>query len=249
MKENLYTRWSYTFLRREEFENIIMFYKQHKNLNLYLEYYYDDDEGEMLFMGNLKINIYFPYNIIETVKTILYEDYSFIEDDSDTFSLTAEEITELKESSGETVKLIESILKLDERFKELVKPKMKELRRRNISEIYILDKFPGEDKEQLTCIEDCQEDTRVQYLTKLDLTALIEVLKQLTEIIVKMFEQNTYGLDLSKSVCTVKQAQYKTISSNNRNKIISLITMDCSIIRKFVDDGNFIKENNKKEEN
>jgi hypothetical protein len=236
MKENPFTRWSYTLLRREEFENIIMFYKQHKNLNLYLEYYYEAEADEMLFMGNLKINIYFPYNIIGTVKTILYDDYSLIEDDSDTFNLTAEEIDELKEGSEKTIKLIEDILKLDERFKELVKPKEK-LKRRNISEIYILDKFPGEDKEQPTCIEDCQEDTRVQYLTKLDLTALIEVLKHLTETLVKMYEQNTYGVDLSKSVCAVKQEQYKAISSNNRYKILRVITMYCSMIRGFVDNG------------
>ena len=39
-------------------------------------------------------------------------------------------------------------------------------KRRNISGIYIFDKFPDEEKWQPTCIEDCQQETRRAWLMK-----------------------------------------------------------------------------------
>lgn len=38
-----------------------------------------------------------------------------------------------------------------------------ELKRRNLSGIYIFDTFPGEDKHQPTCLEDCQQETRREW--------------------------------------------------------------------------------------
>lgn len=45
-------------------------------------------------------------------------------------------------------------------------PEMKaeQYRRRNISSVYIFDKFPDEEKRQPTCIEDCQQETRRAWL-------------------------------------------------------------------------------------
>lgn len=40
--------------------------------------------------------------------------------------------------------------------------------RRNISGIYIFDKFEGEDKKSPTCFEDCQEETQLKWLETLD---------------------------------------------------------------------------------
>lgn len=40
----------------------------------------------------------------------------------------------------------------------------KELKRRDLSGIYIFDTFPGESHRQPTCIEDCQYETRRQLL-------------------------------------------------------------------------------------
>lgn len=39
-------------------------------------------------------------------------------------------------------------------------------KRRNISGIYIFDKFPDDEKRQPTCIEDCSQDTRRAWLMK-----------------------------------------------------------------------------------
>lgn len=40
-------------------------------------------------------------------------------------------------------------------------------KRRNISGIYIFDKFPTDEKRQPTCIEDCSQDTRREWLMKI----------------------------------------------------------------------------------
>ena len=47
-------------------------------------------------------------------------------------------------------------------------PKMKsqQHKRRNISGIYIFDKFPTDEKRQPTCIEDCQQETRRNWIMK-----------------------------------------------------------------------------------
>ena len=39
-------------------------------------------------------------------------------------------------------------------------------KRRNISGIYIFDKFPDDEKRQPTCIEDCQQATRREWVMK-----------------------------------------------------------------------------------
>lgn len=44
------------------------------------------------------------------------------------------------------------------------KMQSQQCKRRNISGIYIFDKFPNEDKRQPTCIEDCQQETRRKWI-------------------------------------------------------------------------------------
>ena len=47
------------------------------------------------------------------------------------------------------------------------------MKRYGLSGIYIFDKFPEEERRQPTCIEDCQEETRTQWLEGLEKEALI----------------------------------------------------------------------------
>lgn len=56
---------------------------------------------------------------------------------------------------------------------------MEELIRRNISGIYIFDKFPDEDERQPTCIEDCQQETRRKWCMGVDDTALRDTIEKL----------------------------------------------------------------------
>jgi len=51
---------------------------------------------------------------------------------------------------------------IDERF--WYKMQSQQHHRRNISGIYIFDKFPGEEKRLPTCIEDCQQATRRKWV-------------------------------------------------------------------------------------
>ena len=55
------------------------------------------------------------------------------------------------------------------------------MRRRNLSGIYIFDKFEDEDKRQPTCFEDCQEETQNRWLDSLEMEALKNLAKMLGE--------------------------------------------------------------------
>jgi hypothetical protein len=55
------------------------------------------------------------------------------------------------------------------------------MRRRNLSGIYIFDKFKDEDKRQPTCFEDCQEETQNRWLDSLEMEALKNLAKMLGE--------------------------------------------------------------------
>lgn len=55
------------------------------------------------------------------------------------------------------------------------------MKRYGLSGIYIFDKFPEEERRQPTCIEDCQEETRTQWLEGLEREALIRTVNILCE--------------------------------------------------------------------
>lgn len=55
------------------------------------------------------------------------------------------------------------------------------MKRRNLTGIYIFDKFPDEERRVPTCIEDCQEETRKAWLEGLDKEALIGTIEMLCE--------------------------------------------------------------------
>ena len=68
----------------------------------------------------------------------------------------------------------------------------KDLKRRNISGIYILDKFPTDERRKPTCVEDCQMATRKRWMEAHDK----EYLKNAIEALADSFKQlNEYCYD------------------------------------------------------
>jgi hypothetical protein len=61
--------------------------------------------------------------------------------------------------------------------------------RRNLTGIYIFDKFDGEEKRQPTCFEDCQETTQDKWLEGLEREALVNLAKQLGKTIKDIGDQ------------------------------------------------------------
>ena len=55
--------------------------------------------------------------------------------------------------------------------------------RRNLTGIYIFDKFKDEEKRKPTCFEDCQESTQDKWLESLEREALVDLAKQLGKAI------------------------------------------------------------------
>lgn len=62
-------------------------------------------------------------------------------------------------------------------------------KRRGLSGIYIFDKFPEEEQRVPTCLEDCQEETRKQWLETLDREALIRTIEHLCETLREISDQ------------------------------------------------------------
>lgn len=58
--------------------------------------------------------------------------------------------------------------------------------RRNLSGIYIFEKFESDEKRQPTCFEDCTEETQDKWLNDLSEEALRNLCKQLSETIKKL---------------------------------------------------------------
>ena len=65
----------------------------------------------------------------------------------------------------------------------------KRIMRRNLTGIYIFDKFEGEEKRQPTCFEDCQESTQDKWLEGLEREALVNLAKRLGKTIKDIGDQ------------------------------------------------------------
>lgn len=63
---------------------------------------------------------------------------------------------------------------------------MKELKRRNLSGIYIFEKFEGESKHQPTCFEDCTEATQDKWLDSLEKEGLKNLVKKLANTLIEV---------------------------------------------------------------
>jgi len=55
--------------------------------------------------------------------------------------------------------------------------------RRNISGIFIFEKFEDEENRKPTCFEDCNESTQDKWLESLEREALVNLAKQLGKVI------------------------------------------------------------------
>lgn len=66
--------------------------------------------------------------------------------------------------------------------------------RRNLSGIYIFDTLPGDDKRQPTCIEDCNEETRWEWLHSLSVEALQNCLDVIYGDIERIFSDRSLGI-------------------------------------------------------
>ena len=59
-------------------------------------------------------------------------------------------------------------------------------KRRNLSGIYIFEKFEGEDKREPTCFEDCTEETQDKWLNSLEPEALRSLSKMLGKTLIEL---------------------------------------------------------------
>ncbi|HPC10141.1 MAG TPA: hypothetical protein PLN85_03620 [archaeon] len=57
------------------------------------------------------------------------------------------------------------------------------IKKRNLSGIYIFEKFEDEESREPTCIEDCTEKTQDRYLNSLEKEALINLAKRLANVL------------------------------------------------------------------
>jgi hypothetical protein len=64
--------------------------------------------------------------------------------------------------------------------------KLKIMTRRNLSGIYIFEKFEGEEKREPTCFEDCTEATQDKWLDSLENEALKNLAKHLGNALVEV---------------------------------------------------------------
>ena len=67
------------------------------------------------------------------------------------------------------------------------------LKRRNISGIYIFDKFPDEEKRKPTCFEDCQPETQDEWLDSLEPEALKNLAKMLADKLIFICDE--FGIE------------------------------------------------------
>lgn len=67
--------------------------------------------------------------------------------------------------------------------------KTKPMRRRNLSGVFIFEKFEDEEKREPTCFEDCQESTQDKWLNTLEPEAVKNLAKHLAKTIRKIGDQ------------------------------------------------------------
>jgi hypothetical protein len=60
------------------------------------------------------------------------------------------------------------------------------MKRRNLSGIYIFEKFEDEESREPTCFEDCTEETQDKWLSTLEKEALVNLCKMLSTTLRKV---------------------------------------------------------------
>lgn len=113
------------------------------------------------------------------------------------------------------------------------------MERYDVSGIYIFDKFPDEEKRQPTCIEDCQEETRVKWLNSLDIEALHKtgdlIMDSLQKLIDLASEENekisiidVYN-DVNPAVLEFRHSKYK-------DKAVYAVNDMCGFLHRLAED-------------
>lgn len=109
------------------------------------------------------------------------------------------------------------------------------MKRYDISGIYIFDKFPDEEKRQPTCVEDCQEETRMKWLESLDLEALHKTGDLIMDSMQQLLDLSTDGEDKI-SVKDVLNAQvFEFKDSKYKDKAIYAVNEMCIYLHKLAD--------------
>ena len=87
----------------------------------------------------------------------------------------------------------------------------KELKRRDLSGIYIFDKFPIDKKRQPTCIEDCQQETRRKWCMAQTQECLRNTIKHLAHT----FKETTDYLVSEKYVTDEQRTEFFAMIDRN----------------------------------
>lgn len=87
----------------------------------------------------------------------------------------------------------------------------KELKRRDMSGIYIFDTFPGEEKRHPTCIEDCQQETRRKWCMAQTQDCLRDTIKHLAQT----FKETTDYLVSEKCVNDEQRTEFFKMIDRN----------------------------------
>lgn len=104
------------------------------------------------------------------------------------------------------------------------------LKRRELSSVFIFDKFPGEEKAKPTCVEDCQMETRLVWMR----TKNIEYLKKLVDILGNV-EYELMKL-LNKNEIEQLNLVIETYSPNStKNAVMGIVNRKCKNITTIAD--------------
>jgi len=104
--------------------------------------------------------------------------------------------------------------------------------RRNLSGIYIFDTLEGERKRKPTCIEDCREETRREWLRSLDVKARINTANVFCETIVSVADYaHAEGMITSKG----KELLYREANNRRGDGALDNVLSLCSLLRSLGD--------------
>ena len=110
------------------------------------------------------------------------------------------------------------------------------MKRYNVSGIYIFDKFPGEDERHPTCIEDCQEETRLKWLHALDAEALKRTFGIIIEAIKYVNDIAFEGVEDKPDVDALLSDSIKMVeSSEDTTKLVKAVNLVCEQLHEIVD--------------
>lgn len=110
------------------------------------------------------------------------------------------------------------------------------MKRYSVSGIYIFDKFPDEEERQPTCIEDCQEETRLKWLNSLDAEALKRTFNIIIEAIRHINDLAFEGVEDKPDVDTLLSDSIKVVaSSEDTIKLVKAVNLVCKQLHEIAD--------------